>query len=130
MSRRSVDIRPVDTRWPLRAGALALAALMLVTACATGASMGGGLTASHDRPPLRHDSPEPWALESEADAGAQQGEAFFTLHTDVSRLYSSIKYNITGSFGLTAREWLSGQSYEAQRAFGLLAINNVRSGVW
>jgi hypothetical protein len=52
------------------------------------------------------------------------------LHTDVSRLYSSIKYNITGSFRLTVREWLRGQSYEAQRAFGLLAINNVRNGVW
>jgi hypothetical protein len=52
------------------------------------------------------------------------------LHTDVSRLYSSIKYNITGSFKLTVREWLRGQSYEAQRAFGLLAIDNVRTGVW
>jgi hypothetical protein len=52
------------------------------------------------------------------------------LHTDVSRLYSSIKYSITGSFKLTVREWLRGQSYEAQRAFGLLAINNVRTGVW
>ncbi len=52
------------------------------------------------------------------------------LHTDVNRLYSSIKYNITGSFKLTVREWLRGQSYEAQRAFGLVAINNVRTGVW
>jgi hypothetical protein len=52
------------------------------------------------------------------------------LHTDVSRLYSSIKYNITGSFRLTVREWLRSQSYEAQRAFGLLAINNIRTGVW
>jgi hypothetical protein len=52
------------------------------------------------------------------------------LHTDVSRLYSSIKYNITGSFRLTVREWLRGQSYEAQRAFGLLAIDNIRTGVW
>ncbi|PTL85490.1 hypothetical protein [Vitiosangium sp. GDMCC 1.1324] len=52
------------------------------------------------------------------------------LHTEVGRLYSSIKYNITGSFGLTVRQWLSGQSYEAQRAFGLLAIENVRNGVW
>ncbi|WNG54120.1 hypothetical protein F0U59_04420 [Archangium gephyra] len=52
------------------------------------------------------------------------------LHTDVSRLYSSFKHNITGSFKLTVREWLRGQSYEAQRAFGLLAISNVRTGVW
>ncbi|WP_170115631.1 hypothetical protein [Melittangium boletus] len=52
------------------------------------------------------------------------------LHTEVSRLYSSIKYNITGSFRLTIRQWLSGQSYEAQRTFGLRAIDNVRTGVW
>jgi hypothetical protein len=32
MSRHSVDTRPVDSRWPLRSGALALAALVLVTA--------------------------------------------------------------------------------------------------
>ncbi|HYO51271.1 hypothetical protein [Archangium sp.] len=32
MSRHSVDTRPEDTRRPLRVGALALAALMLVTA--------------------------------------------------------------------------------------------------
>jgi len=82
MSRQSVDTRPVDTRQPLRAGALALAALMLVTACATGAPLGGGLTASHFHPPVPHDSPEAWAMESEADAGGQ-GEAFFTkLPTD------------------------------------------------
>ncbi len=82
MSRYSVDTRPVDTRRPLRAGALALAALMLVTACATGAPMGGGLTASRYRPPVPHDSPEPWALEAEAEDGSQ-GEAFFAkLPTD------------------------------------------------
>ena len=86
MSRHSVDSRPVDTRRPLRAGALALAALMLVTACATGAPMGGGLTASRYRPPMPHDAPEPWAMESEAEEsedGGQQGEAFFAkLPTD------------------------------------------------
>jgi len=83
MSRHSVDTRPVDTRRPLRAGALALAALMLVTACATGAPMGGGLTASRYRPPVPRDAPEPWALESEAEDGSQQGEAFFAkLPTD------------------------------------------------
>ena len=82
MSRHSVDTRPVDTRRPLRAGALALAALMLVSACATGVPMGGGLTPSRYRPPLPHDSHETWAPESEADAGGQ-GEAFFTkLPTD------------------------------------------------
>jgi hypothetical protein len=53
-----------------------------------------------------------------------------TLHTDVSRLYSSIRWRITGSHTLTVRKWLSTQSYEAQRTFGLLAITNVRNGVW
>ena len=82
MSRHSVDTRLVDSRGPLRAGALALAALMLMTACATGAPMAGGLTASHYRPPMPHDSPESWALESETEAGGQ-GEAIFTkLPTD------------------------------------------------
>ncbi|WP_200883664.1 hypothetical protein [Archangium violaceum] len=53
-----------------------------------------------------------------------------TLHTNVSRLYSSIRYDIAGSSTLTVRGWLSSQSYEAQRAFGLLAIKNVQSGIW
>jgi hypothetical protein len=79
MSKHSVDTRPVDTRRPLRVGALALAALMLFTACATGAPMG----AAYRYPPsVPHDSPEPWAMESEAEAGGQ-GEAIFTkLPTD------------------------------------------------
>jgi hypothetical protein len=53
-----------------------------------------------------------------------------TLHTNVSRLYSSIHSHITGSKTLTVRKWLSTQSYEAQRAFGLLAIEKVRKGIW
>ncbi|WNG42788.1 hypothetical protein F0U60_00745 [Archangium minus] len=53
-----------------------------------------------------------------------------TLHTNVSRLYSSIRYDITGSSTLTVRKWLGGQSYEAQRAFGLRAIKNVKIGIW
>ncbi|WNG43559.1 hypothetical protein F0U60_05160 [Archangium minus] len=52
------------------------------------------------------------------------------LHTDVSRLYSSIRWRITGSHTMTVRQWLGTQSYEAQRAFGLLAMTNVRNGVW
>jgi len=83
MSWRSVDTRPVDTRRTLRAGALALAALMLVTACATEPAMGGGLTASRYRSRVPHDSPEMRALESEAEDEGQQGEAFFAkLPTD------------------------------------------------
>jgi hypothetical protein len=77
MPRHAVNTCPVDTRCPLRVGALALAALMLVTACATGGPVGEGLTASRYRPPVSHDSPEAGALESEAGAGGQ-GEAFFT----------------------------------------------------
>jgi hypothetical protein len=51
-------------------------------------------------------------------------------HTEMSRLYSSIRWRITGSHTMTVRQWLSGQSYEAQRAFGLLAMTNIRNGVW
>ncbi|WP_370640024.1 hypothetical protein [Corallococcus sp. AS-1-12] len=52
------------------------------------------------------------------------------LHTDVSGLYSSIRRAITQSNLQTVRQWLSTQSYEAQREFGLIAIENVRKGVW
>jgi hypothetical protein len=52
------------------------------------------------------------------------------LHTRVSALYSSIRQNITGSDSLTVRQWLSTQSYEAQRKFGLRAIENVTKGIW
>ncbi|QAT84774.1 putative lipoprotein [Corallococcus coralloides] len=51
------------------------------------------------------------------------------LHSDVSAFFSSIRRDITGS-PLTVRQWLSTQSYEAQRDFGLLAIENVRKGLW
>ena len=82
MSRHSVGTRPVDIRRPLRAGALALAALMLVTACATGAPMGGDLTASRYRSPMPRNSPEVWALESEAEDGGQEEAIFAKLPTD------------------------------------------------
>jgi hypothetical protein len=52
------------------------------------------------------------------------------LHTDVSALYSSIRHSITQSYTQTVRQWLSTQSYEAQREFGLLALENVRKGFW
>jgi hypothetical protein len=52
------------------------------------------------------------------------------LHTDVSAFYSSIRHSITQSYTQTVRQWLSTQSYEAQREFGLLAIENVRKGFW
>jgi hypothetical protein len=52
------------------------------------------------------------------------------LHTDVSAFYSSIRPAITKSTKLTVRKWLSTQSYEAQREFGLLAIENIKKGIW
>ncbi|OJT22043.1 hypothetical protein BO221_25220 [Archangium sp. Cb G35] len=52
------------------------------------------------------------------------------LHTRVSAFYSSIQKELTGSRKLTVRMWLGTQSYEAQRQFGLIAIENVRRGLW
>jgi hypothetical protein len=82
MSRHAVDIRPVDTRRPPRVGALALAALMLVTACATGTPMSRGLTASRDRSSMPYDSSEPWTLEAETEEGSQGEAVFARLPTD------------------------------------------------
>ncbi|WP_164002742.1 hypothetical protein [Pyxidicoccus caerfyrddinensis] len=53
-----------------------------------------------------------------------------SLHTDVSALYSSIRHSITQSYTQTVRQWSSTQSYEVQREFGLLAIENVKKRVW
>ncbi|HYO60079.1 MAG TPA: hypothetical protein VEU50_45715 [Archangium sp.] len=53
-----------------------------------------------------------------------------SIHTRVSAFYSSIQPRITNSNRLTVRQWLSTQSYEAQREFGLLAIKNVLGGIW
>jgi hypothetical protein len=52
------------------------------------------------------------------------------LHTRVSGFYSSIQQEITGSRSLTVRQWLSAKSYEAQRDFGLQAIEKVQKGIW
>ncbi|NVJ09932.1 hypothetical protein HUW63_32500 [Myxococcus sp. AM001] len=52
------------------------------------------------------------------------------LHTRVSGFYSSIQQEITGSRSLTVRRWLSTQSCEAQRQFGLQAIEKVQKGIW
>ncbi|WP_095992274.1 hypothetical protein [Cystobacter fuscus] len=51
------------------------------------------------------------------------------LHTRISSFYSAVRRDITGS-PLTVRKWLSTQSYEAQREFGLLAIENIKKGLW
>ena len=52
------------------------------------------------------------------------------LHSRVSAFYSSKAPYVTGSRTLTVRQWLSTQSYEAQREFGELAIENVSNGIW
>jgi len=52
------------------------------------------------------------------------------LHAQLSAFYSRKRFFITNSENLTVREWLSTQSFEAQRQFGLQAIENIRKGVW
>ncbi|WP_239989107.1 hypothetical protein [Corallococcus macrosporus] len=52
------------------------------------------------------------------------------LHTRVSAFYSSKNVSATGSDAFTVRQWLRAQSYEAQREFGLRALENVRKGLW
>lgn len=52
------------------------------------------------------------------------------LHAQISAFYSRKRFFITNSENLTVREWLSTQSFEAQREFGLLAMENIRKGVW
>ena len=79
MYRQVVDSFPEDGRRSSRVGALALAALMLFTACAPGAHMG----AAYRYPPsVPHDSPEPSALEPEAMAEDQVEAVFTKLPTD------------------------------------------------
>ncbi|WP_147446980.1 hypothetical protein [Corallococcus sp. CA054B] len=52
------------------------------------------------------------------------------IHSGVSSFYSSKRPRITNSESLTVRQWLSTQSLEAQREFGLMAIQNVTRGIW
>ncbi|MCP3141945.1 SitA5 family polymorphic toxin [Pyxidicoccus xibeiensis] len=52
------------------------------------------------------------------------------LHTQISAFYSRKRFFITNSENLTVREWLSTQSFEAQRQFGLQAIENIKKGIW
>jgi hypothetical protein len=97
MSKHSVDSRPMETRRPLRVDALALAALMLVTACATGAPTGAA-----DRPPVPQDSLETEALESAADDRGQ-GEAVFTkLPTD----FAPVQVSATEFSAAMATLWI------------------------
>ncbi|RKH18549.1 hypothetical protein D7V77_33975 [Corallococcus sp. CA041A] len=52
------------------------------------------------------------------------------LHNLVSAFYSSKRPFITGSESLTVRQWLSAQTLESQRAFGLRSIENIKKGIW
>nr|WP_244227610.1 hypothetical protein [Corallococcus aberystwythensis] len=52
-----------------------------------------------------------------------------SLHSRISSFYSTIRRDLTGS-PLTVRQWLSTQSYAAQREFGLQAIENFSKGIW
>ena len=52
------------------------------------------------------------------------------LHTQLSAFYSRKRFFITNSESLIVREWLSTQSFEAQRQFGLQAIENIKKGIW
>ncbi|WP_225409389.1 SitA5 family polymorphic toxin [Stigmatella hybrida] len=52
------------------------------------------------------------------------------LHTQISAFYSRKRFFITNSENLTVREWLSTQSFETQRQFGLQAIENIKKGIW
>jgi hypothetical protein len=45
-----------------------------------------------------------------------------TIHNQISGFYSSIQPWITGSSSMTVRQWLSTQSFEAQRLFGIQMI--------
>lgn len=51
------------------------------------------------------------------------------LHSKVSAFYSSKRFDITNTTK-TVREWLSTQPFDAQREFGMRAIENVRKGNW
>jgi hypothetical protein len=52
------------------------------------------------------------------------------VHVRLSAFYASKYFRVTGSRSLTVRQWLGTQSYEAQRRFGLLAIENIKNGIW
>nr|WP_254330148.1 hypothetical protein [Corallococcus exiguus] len=52
------------------------------------------------------------------------------LHKRLSGFYSSTQQEITGSRILTVRQWLSTQSLDAQRDFGLQAIEKIQKRIW
>jgi hypothetical protein len=50
------------------------------------------------------------------------------LHWKINAHYSSIRQSLTNSKTLTIREWLSTQSFEEQRAYGLRVVRTVLAG--
>jgi hypothetical protein len=82
MSTPRVNSRLGEEQRRSRTGALALAVLMLLTACATGAPREGGLYRYHS--PMPQESSEEWELDAETeDEDIGEGEAIFaTLPTD------------------------------------------------
>ncbi|NLT69051.1 MAG: RHS repeat-associated core domain-containing protein, partial [Acidobacteria bacterium] len=51
-----------------------------------------------------------------------------TLHYQISGFYSSIRPDVTGSTNLTVRQWISGQSFEAQMKFGQNIVYKILNG--
>jgi hypothetical protein len=100
MSKHSVNSCPVDTRRPLRVGALTLAGLMLLTACSTGAPVGA---AYRHYPSTLRDSPEAWSLESEADDGHEGDFVFAKLPTD----FAPVQVNDSDLTAALATLWLN-----------------------
>ena len=82
MSTHCVDSRPEGTRRTMRVGALALAALMLVTACATGAPTGGELTTYGHQTPSPRVSPGTQAMDSGIEDRSREEAVFTTLPMD------------------------------------------------
>ncbi|WP_156349855.1 hypothetical protein [Archangium gephyra] len=66
----------------MRVGALALVALMLVTACATGAPTGGALTTHGHPTPPPWGAPETWAMDSGTGDKGRVEAIFTALPTD------------------------------------------------
>lgn len=79
MSRRFVCVRLMDPRQSLRVGALALTALMVLTACSTAAPMGMGY---RHHPSAPRESTAARAHESDAGSAGQGEAIFIRLHTD------------------------------------------------
>lgn len=52
------------------------------------------------------------------------------MHTRISGIFSSIRFDLTQSHTMTVRQWLSTQSFEEQRRFGMLVLEKVMTGAW